>query len=158
MNISSASNSPFTINVRDGSNNNWTVEITESGGNITVEVYANSVSQGSKAVTSTQLKIGQTRGTINGSDWSPLDFSDGVTQPYSKHYEDGDRAVATYQLVVDRPYSDVDPGPNDEYLDPGTDPTLYSAIYNTTLEYSFTRDDLHYSSNVTLAPEGPPPE
>lgn len=158
LNISDYSGSEaFTVNVTDGSSN-WTVEVVESGGTYTVEVLKDGTNQGTETVTASNLELGLTKGTINGTDWNALQFGDGVSKPYDIRFENGTNVDASYQLVVDRTVTDVQSALSDEYSDPSIDPTLYSAIYNTTLEYSFTRNDLHYSSNVTLAPEGPPPE
>lgn len=140
----------FTVNVSDGSSW-WRIRVEDSGGLSVQIANATDTSIGTCTDSTNPYTIGLTNGSVGGSTCSPLQFGQGVSAPYDITFENGTNITASYQLIVDRDTTTVD---STGSYTAGNEPLLYPAIFNSTLDFTFERSDLTYSSNVTVQPAG----
>ncbi|MFW6265694.1 MAG: hypothetical protein ACOC2A_02845, partial [Halanaeroarchaeum sp.] len=89
--------------------------------------------------------------TVSGTDCEPLEALADVEGPYTVEFADGDDAVGTYSLVVDRRPSEVDTDPYHADADAGG-PTATRAIYDATVETTYESRTIDATLEHRIAP------
>ncbi|WP_226023362.1 DUF7261 family protein [Halomicrobium salinisoli] len=148
--------SGFYVEVDDGSNA-WNASLVREphGGSdeFTVAVRGPSDSDDGYCTVDgspEHVPVDLTEGTVAGEPCAPLDFARNVSEPYDVSYHNGDKVNGNYSLVVDE--DDAEDG-NDNLTAAGTgDPDAHDAIYSVTVRYRYDGPQLHYETNVRVAP------
>ncbi|MGM0398033.1 MAG: hypothetical protein ACQEQY_03485 [Halobacteriota archaeon] len=95
--------------------------------------------------------IDLTGATVSNTDCEPLEAFADLDGPYTVAFDDGDNAVGTYSLVVDRRPSEVD---TDGYHGDGDadGPTATKAIYDSTVETTYASRTIDATLEHRIAP------
>lgn len=132
--------------VPDGSNETWTVTLSDDGGDLRVTVDNGTVaSETFPPGPDGNHTVDLTAGTFNGESFDSYYWAEGVQDesvPYRLRYEDGDAAVGTYRLVVDDRDTTSGPAP----------PRVAEAVYSAEVEVYHRTPELEYGDVVRVAP------
>lgn len=152
--LSDSTSGAFTVvadgTVPDGTNETWSVTLSDDGGNLRVTVdngteTSDTFSPGPDG----NHTIDLTTGTFNGESFDGYylwaEAVQGGSVPYRLRYENGDAAVGTYRLVVD----DRDGG--DTPTSPAP-PRVTEAVYSAEVEVYHRTPELEYGDVVRVAP------
>ncbi|MEA5408397.1 hypothetical protein VB773_13040 [Haloarculaceae archaeon H-GB2-1] len=89
--------------------------------------------------------VNVTDGTVAGTECEALSFAENVEGDYTLNVTNGANAKGNYSMVVDR--TSV---PSQHY--DGPQPIADAALYSVTVELVFETDQLHYRTDVRVAP------
>lgn len=91
-----------------------------------------------------------TAATVSDADCEPLEALADLDGPYTVEFDNGDNAVGTYSLVVDRPLSEVDT--HGYAVGVAGDPTATRGIYDATVETIYESQTINASLEHRIAP------
>ena len=142
----------FRLNVTDGSDT-WSLFVytDEDSGNLTVATTENVdppvCSVNASAINASSVTLDVTGATLAGSPCDDLQWGEGVGQPYTIEIENGSEIEGTYELTVAGEPGDLDGA--------GESPFYQEAVYSATMEITYQTSDLHFVTNVRIAPGEP---
>ncbi|WP_225334691.1 DUF7261 family protein [Halomicrobium urmianum] len=131
----------------------WRANFTRKSGTFTVGVDGTSDDGTCQVAGSPEyVRVDLTEGTVAGEPCAPLQFARDVSSPYDVSYRNGDAVSGNYSLVVNESGHS-----NDNLTDTaGTDdPYVHDAVYSADVRYRYDGPQLHYETNVTVAPGEP---
>ncbi|MXR52212.1 hypothetical protein GRX03_11440 [Halovenus sp. WSH3] len=155
------SSNPFTFVAGDGSDE-WRMNISEDGGNVTVEVETPAGEREScTRDLPEQFTVDVTAGTIDGepcyaliqqTSGERMHFATGLGDAYDIEIRNGDAIEGTYSMIVNS--TSVSGGQYDSYPD---DPYTAEAIYSVRVNYEFFTSQVGYQTEIVVAPGEVPP-
>ncbi|WP_135826947.1 DUF7261 family protein [Halorussus ruber] len=168
----------FFVEVRErGGSEEWQVALYEDGGSVGVLVWDEDPAEADEeAIGSCQTPgpatVDLTGASLGGESCEALSFFEEAQSPLDIYYVNGDDAVGTYELVVDRAghatsdalknrvdaenYGRHCDGPT--YADsPSNDPYAAAAVYSTTVDFRFASESVTYETEVRAANGEPGP-
>jgi len=147
--LSDSATGAFTV-VADGTNETWSVALSDSGGNVSVTVDngTTTVSETFRPRPDGNHTVDLTAGTVNGEPFDALVWAEGVqtgSDSFDVRYENGSEARGTYRFAVD----DRDGG---SPLDASSRPYVVEGIYSVEVEILHRTPELTYGDVIRLAP------
>jgi hypothetical protein len=142
----------FVLNVTNGSDA-WKLSLNENSGDVTVAVNNGTGPTTCAPVAEEFVTVDVTAGTVGGVQCEALNFSEAPDTNYDIVFRNGDSIGGTYSFVVDNSAILGGTLPTDYTGNPN--PELTPALYDVTVDYTYQRASVNYSSSVRVAPGEP---
>ena len=136
-----------------GGGDPWTIYayMDDDTGNLTVSSEEPGGPEVRCSVDANEAELDLTAGTLNDKPCSAWTWAEGVDSPYTIRFGNSDRANGTYSLTVG---DSAEPGSG---LNETTEESPYyvGAVYSTSMEIRYESSDLHFITEIRVAPGEP---